>query len=177
MISVRDDQPDPARERLREQGLQLAHVAVCIAEALGFAQADPVDEARMVQGIAQYGVAFVEQRFEEPSVRVEAGAIEDRVAGAEKSAEGAFQLFVQMVGPADEADGSHPIAMFRKTVGCGLAHVRMVGETEVVVRAEVDDLALRHADLGALGRKNFPLALVETGRLDLGELLLDGFLE
>ena len=43
-----------------------------ITQASGFAEPDAVDQARVVQGIADNGVSFVEQGFEQAAVRIEA---------------------------------------------------------------------------------------------------------
>ena len=63
---------------------QVGHVAVGVAVALGLAQADAVDDRRVVERVGNDRVVFVEQRFEQAAVGVEAGGVEDRVFGAEE---------------------------------------------------------------------------------------------
>ena len=53
-----------------------------IAQTGGFAEPNAVDQARVVQGIADDGIPLVEQGFEQSAVGVEAGAIEDGVRSA-----------------------------------------------------------------------------------------------
>ena len=48
----------------RELRFQICHVAVLIAKPLRFAEADAVDDAGVIQFIADHRVVFGEQRFE-----------------------------------------------------------------------------------------------------------------
>ena len=75
--------------RLLQARFELVHVVVRVAEALRFAQADAVDDAGVVQRVADDRVLFVEQRLEQAAVRVEARRVEDRVLGAEEARSGA----------------------------------------------------------------------------------------
>ena len=54
----------------------------------GLTETNAVDQAGMVQGVADDGIPFVEQGFEQSAVGIEAGAVENRVIGAEKGADG-----------------------------------------------------------------------------------------
>ena len=65
--------------------LEIVHVAVLVAEALRLAQADAVDDGGVVELVGDDGVFVVEQRLEQAAVGVEAGAVEDRVLGAEET--------------------------------------------------------------------------------------------
>ena len=118
-----------------------------IAEAGGFAEPDAVDQAGMIQASLMTASSFVEQCFERAAVGVEAGTVEDRILGAEKRAEGLFELYVKILRAADEADGGHAVAIFFQSVGGGLSDLRMIGEPEIIVGAEIEDFALRHANL------------------------------
>ena len=71
--------------------LEIVHIIVRVAKALGFAEADAVDDARMVERIADHRVLFAEQRLEQSAIGIEARGIEDRVIGAEKVASGALR--------------------------------------------------------------------------------------
>ena len=63
-----------------------------------------------------------------------------------------FELLVDVLRAADEADAGEAVAPgFQPFEGRG-DDVRVVGEAEVVVRAEVDDLAAVDADAGPLRR-------------------------
>jgi hypothetical protein len=53
----------------------------------------------------------------------------------------------------------------------GLSDVRVVGEPQIVVGAEVEDLTLCHANLGPLRTEDLPLRFVEACRADFSESL------
>ena len=65
---------------------------------------------------------------------------------------GRFELLVHVLGAADEADRGQAVAVALQAVVGGRDDVGMVGEAEVVVGAEVDDLAAVDADGRALRR-------------------------
>src|SRR5439155_3741318 len=126
--------------RRLELALEVGHVVVRVPEPLRLREANAVDDARVIQRVADHGVLFREDRLEEPAIRIEARAIEDRVLGAEDARESPLQLLVDVLRPADEADRRHAIA---PAIECGVRglHDRgVIRESEVVVRAEVDDL-------------------------------------
>ena len=148
-----------------------------IAQPGGFAEANAVDQARVVQGIADNGIPLVQQGFEQSAVGVEAGAIEDGVFSAEEGADRRFEGFVQSLRSADESHGRHTIPEFSESVGGRLPHIRMIRQPEVIVRAEIDDVPLCHLNLGALRAQDLPFGLVETGGTDLRQLLFGGCFE
>ncbi len=52
----------------------------------------------------------------------------------------------------------------------------VVGEAQIIIGAEIEDFALRDADLGPLRTEDLPLGFVEAGRTDLRKPLRDSFL-
>ena len=100
--------------------LQIGHVAVGVAEALGLAQADAVDDRGVVQRVGDDRVLFAQQRFEQAAVGVEAGGVEDGVLGAEEFGDLRFQLLVQVLRAADEAHRGHAEAVRVQRVLRGL---------------------------------------------------------
>ena len=72
--------------------------------------------------------------------------IEDRVFHPQKAAQPLFELLVDALRAADEAHGGHAVAEAIERAMRGFADGRVVGEAEVVVGAEVDDLAVAGAD-------------------------------
>src|SRR5207248_857438 len=98
--------------------------------------ADAVDDAGMVQLVAEDGVFFAEQRLKQAAVGVEAARVEDGVVLAEEAGQGSFQLAVQLLRAADEADRRQAVAVASQPLVGGLDDGGMVGETEVVVGAE-----------------------------------------
>ena len=123
--------------RAHELGAQIVHVAVFIAVAVRLAQAHAVDDARMVQLIGDHGILRAEQRFKKAAVGVKAGGIEDGVLHADKVGDLALERLVDLLRAADEAHGGKAeapvvIALLRR-----LDQARVIGKTQVVVRAHV----------------------------------------
>ena len=98
--------------------------------------------------------------------------------GAEEVGQVGFQLQVRGEEAADEPDrggaGSPPLRSFDG----GLDYDRVVGEAEVVVRAEADGLApVGEGDRRALGGVDRAERLHRAGGVELGELALEVGLE
>ena len=168
--AVGGDQPEARVGRLAEPRLELVHVPVRVAVPPRLAEPDPVDDRRVVELVGDDRVALVEQRLEDAAVRVEARAEEDRVLRAEERGEPLLELAVERLRAADEPDRGHPVAPPVERVVRRGDHLRVVREAEVVVRAEVEQLAaLGHVDVGALRRRHHELALQEAVVLELGE--------
>ena len=160
----------------QQPGLQVGHVPVAVAVAGGLAEAYAVDDARVVELVGDDGVLGGEQGLEQAAVGIEARAVEDRVVGAEKAGEPAFQLEMDLGGAADEADRGHtePPAV-QRLLGGG-DHRRMVGQAEVVVGTQVEHGGVTDADLRGLRRADHGLGLVQAVGPELrqvvGELVL-----
>ena len=132
----------------------------------------------MVQGVGDDGVLGGEERLEHAAVGVEAGRVEDGVIGMEVVRDGFFELFVDVLGAADEADGGHAVAARVDRLLGGGREARAVGEAEVVVGTEVQGLAaVLEGDFGALGRSDVAFFLVKTGLLDGFQFVLEVLLE
>jgi hypothetical protein len=166
--------PSVATSRVRadrdQEPLELVHVAVGVALALGPAEADPVDDRGVVERVRDDHVGIVEERLEETAVGVEAGCVEHRVVHAEERGDGRLEIFVDGLGAADEAHAREPQAPAGEALLRGPHQGRVVGEPEVVVGAEVEDLMAAHRDVGALRTLDDPLALPEPGLADGIEL-------
>jgi hypothetical protein len=147
---VGGDQAAPVALGLLQNLLELGHVRVGIAEALGLAQSHAVDDRGVVELVGDDGVALAQDGLEEPSVGVEAGRVEDGVVGAVEARDRSLELLVQVLGAADEAHRGHPEAAHLERLLGGGDDLRVVRQAEVVVGAEVDDLALGHPDRRAL---------------------------
>ena len=103
------------------------------------------------------------------------------VAGAEQHASlRALELGEPLLEPAvdrhvarDEARRSRARAVSHRGLGGGLALARVIGEAQVVVRAEKQDGPAVEQDARSLGAGDDLHAPVEAGAPDLGEPLLD----
>jgi hypothetical protein len=87
----------------------------------------------------------------EAAVGVEAGGVEEGVLGAEEFRDLGLQLLVQILGAADEAHAGHAEAVRIQRILGGLDDVRMIGQAQIVVGAEIQHLAaVGQFDLGGL---------------------------
>ena len=164
----------PAASASLQLRLEVGHVVVAVPVALRLAQADAVDDARVVQLVADHRVLLAQQGLEEAAVRVEAARVQDAVVHAEEGGEGALQLLVDRLRAADEPHRGHAVAVAVERRLAGGHQPRIVGEAEVVVRAEVEDFrAVGEADGGRLRARDDALGLVEAVGADLGERVPD----
>ncbi len=157
-----------------ELRFKVGEIAVFVAVALRFAEADAVDDRGVVEFVTDHGVLGGEERFEGAAVGIEAGRVEDRVLGAEKRAEAFFQLGVDFLRAADEAHGGEAVApAVERGVGGG-DDFGIIGEAEIVVGAEIQNLAsTRDGDVSGLRRRDQALALGEAGGIDFAERFLE----
>ena len=165
--AVGRDQTHARTLRVLQGLLELIHVVVGVAQAPRLAETNAVDDAGVVQGIADDGVLGVEQRFEQAAVRIEAGGVQNRIFHRQIGAQALLQFAMHALRPADEAHRRHAVAIAREPRMRRLEHRRVVGEAQVVVGAQIDHLApVRQPYHGALRRSDHPLALQEPGRVE-----------
>jgi hypothetical protein len=155
---------------LLELLLQVRHVAVGVAVALGLAQAHAVDDRGVVERVGDDRVVLVEQGFEQAAVRVEARGVQDRVLRTEEGRDRLLELLVQVLRAADEAHAGHAEAVRIQRVLGRRDHVGMVGQAQVVVRAEVQHrAAVGERDLRRLRAGDDALGLEQPGFADFVE--------
>ena len=106
----------------------------------------------MVQFVGKNRVRFAEQRFEQPAVGVEAGDVQDAVALAEVVGDRAFELFVDVLRAADEADRGEAEAPVVEAATSRRDNLRMVGQAEIVISAEVHHVLVVNPNGRLLGR-------------------------
>jgi hypothetical protein len=130
----------PSARACCQAALQVGHVVVgCSAVALGLAQADAVDDGRVVQRVADDGVLLAQQRLEQAAVGVEGGGVQDGVFGAEEARQPLLQRLVQVLRAADEAHAELRPKPWLSQRRLGGRHHRGVGrQAQVVVGAQVD---------------------------------------
>ena len=159
--------PETRTCALLEPALEVLHVAVRVAKTLRLAEADAVDDAGVVEGVRDHGVAFVEQRFEDAAVRVEAGRVKDRVLGPEELGKRLLQLLVHLLRATDEAHRRHAVAPAVERL-LGRCHdLGMIREAQVVVGAQIEHLPVHDGDRRALRRADHALRLLEPRLPDL----------
>ena len=109
--------------------------------------------------------------WKSPFVRVPARAVQNRVLGSEEAGDALLELAMNRLRPADEPDRREAVAVVALRLLRRLDDGRMIGEPEVVVRGQHDDLALAFdLDDRALGRLQKQLALQRAGGGHLIEL-------
>src|SRR4029453_2594894 len=99
------------------------------------AQAYAVDDAGMIQLVIDDGVVRTDQRLEDAAVRVEAGAVQDRIVSPEKLRDAALELLVNLGGATDETHRSHPEPPTIKSLLGGGDHPWMITHAGVVIGA------------------------------------------
>ncbi len=121
----------------------------------------------MVQTVGDDGVLGAEQRLEDGAIGIEAGGKEDGILHLQIAGDALFQGAVQVGGAADEAHAGHAEAVAVHGLLGGGDDLRVVGKAQVVVGAEVQDLAASgDRDVGGLRGVDFALNLPEGLRLD-----------
>ena len=127
----------------------------------------------MVEAVGDDRVLFPEQRLEHSAIGVETGGEHDRVVLAQVLGDRLLELAMQRLRAADEAHRSHAEAELVHGAARRRDDVRMIGEAEVIVGAEIDRFARalrgRDTDAPALRPGQQPLAFREARRLDLVE--------
>ena len=109
--AVGRDQAHARVLRVLQRLLELVHVVVGVAQAPRLAQADAVDDAGVIQRVADDRVLLVEQRLEQAAVGVEARRVQDRVLRPEVGAQALLELAVHALRAADEAHRGDAVAV------------------------------------------------------------------
>ena len=118
----------------------MIEIVVLVAVALRLTQSYSVDDARVVERVGDDGVVLFEQRFEHAAVGIETRREQNGVVGAQELAEASLEGAVGCLGATDETHRRHPVTEF---VDRGVSYFeqgRMIGETEVVVGTQVDQV-------------------------------------
>src|SRR5262249_31781917 len=144
--AIGGDQAITARFGFLQAFVELGHVGVVIAEAFGFAEANAVNDAGVIQLVRQDGVLIVEQGLEESAIGVEAGGVQNRIVLLQEASDGAFKLLVQILRAANEPDRGKSVTELFQSLGGGFDDGGMIGKPEIVVGAEVDNFLARHAN-------------------------------
>ena len=100
-------------------------------------QSDTVDDAGVIERIADYGIFVGQDRFEQTAVRVEAGRVEDCVLRTEKAAYSCFEILMDRLRTADETDGRHAVTEFIQRIVRCPDDIRVIGQAKIVVGAKI----------------------------------------
>lgn len=107
-------------------------------------EAEPVDQTRVVQRVAEDVVLCGEESGEDPDVELKAAREHDGIRRADVLGELAFDLAMDFEVSGDEPRGGCPRGTGRKVCERGV-----VGEAEVVIAAQTDDFVAVEAIVDA----------------------------
>ena len=122
--AVGDDDPEALVGVLEELLLEVPQVGVLVGVGHRLAEAHPVDDRGVDEAVGDEDVLLAEERLEDGGVRVEAGGEEERLLRPEELRQAALELAVDVLRPADEADGRHPVAPLVEARVGGRDHAR-----------------------------------------------------
>jgi hypothetical protein len=121
---------------LAEAPLQVVHVHVVVNERLRAAEAAAVDDARVVERVGEDDVPLLGERGHHAHVGEVPGAEEQAVVRALERGQLLLQAAVDGHVAGHQPRGPGAGAVSHRRLRGRLAHARMVGQAEVVVRAE-----------------------------------------
>ncbi len=166
---VGGDHPHACVRRIFEALLEFIQIIVRVAQPPRLAEADAVDDARVIERIADDRILFVEQSFEQSAIRVETRRIQNRILRRQERAEPLFELAMHDLRAADETNRRDAVAVLVERPMRRIHDGRVVGESQVIVRAQIDQFAaVGQADHGALRGSDDALALQQAGALQGG---------
>jgi hypothetical protein len=157
--------------RLAQAPGQVLDVGVAVDEGLGAREAATVDDAGVVELIGEHHLAAPGQRRDRARVRQVARAEQERGVVALEGGQAFFQPAVELHVARDQAGGTRAHSPAHRGLGGRLAHARMVGEPEVVVRAEQKHRAAVQQHARALGAADQSHSPVQTSPAQLLEAL------
>ena len=132
---------------------------------------DAVDDRGVVERVGDDGIVGAEQGIEHGTVGIEAGGERDGVVVAQPVGQLLFELSMQIKGAADESNRGHAKAVLIHSRPGGGNDVRVIGQAQVVVGAQVHHRALlgvlTDLDFTPLGRNNQAFTLPQPLRFDV----------
>src|SRR2546428_5591374 len=108
---------------------------------LGPRQPRPIDDAGVVQFVADDNIFLAQQRRHGSRIRGESGLVEQGGLSALEARQFLFQFLMDGHVAGDRPNRAGPHTQFINRAPCGSLQPGMVRQTEVVVGGEVDDLA------------------------------------
>ncbi len=145
------DDERPALAFAGEEVVELGGVFVRVDAEGRAREAASVEDARVVQAVAEDRVALAGERRDRADVGHVAGREDDRGLGALESRDGVFEFAVDGHRARDEPRRAAAGAVFIGRRLRRLDQFGMVGEPEIVVRAEADVVGAVHPHVRALG--------------------------
>jgi len=137
--------------RLPQALLQFCHVAVGVAVALRLAQANAVDDARVIERVEITASRSSRSVSNRPPLASKQDEYRITSSVPRNPARPLLECLVGGLRAANEAHRGHTVAVLIDRALRRRTHHRVVGETQVVIGAQVDDVALAGAYHAAWG--------------------------
>ena len=137
-----------------EAAFQGGHVLVRKAQELALGEQAAFDNAGVVALVAQDVFPFADQRADDAEVDLEPGAVEQHGLLVDQFGQGRFQLQVDVQRAVQEARAGATGAVFLHRRLRRRFDLRMVGQAQVAVGTQHQDLLALDDDLGVLRRGN-----------------------
>ena len=143
--------------------LQIGHVGMTIAITLRFAQTYTIDNAGVIERIADDRVVLPQQRFEQTTVGIKTRAVEDGVLQPKKGRNCRFKIAMDGLRAANEAHRRHAETVFIEATFGGVNQARIVSQAEIIIGAKIDDFAARFkSQQGTLRGRDQSFALIKA---------------
>ena len=140
--AIGDDQDVPRAigPRLFQLDFQVGHVGIGIAIAFRLAQPHAIDDRGVIERVGNDRILGAQQRLEYAAIGVKRRRIENGILTAGEIGDLRFKLFVDVLGAADEAHRGETEPVRVERVFRGLDQLGPIGEAEIVIGAEIDDV-------------------------------------
>ena len=120
------------------------------AQELALGEQAAFDNAGVVALVAEHVFAFADQRADDAEVDLETGAVEQHGLLVDQFGQGRFQLQVDVQRAVQEPRAGAAGAVFLHRRPGGLLDLGMVGQAQVAVGTQHEDLLALDDDLGVL---------------------------
>ena len=169
----RDNELSTRRWRILQACLELIQIAMTVDGDLCAREPAAVDNARVIEDVAQNNIAIAHQCRKNSRVRLESGIENQRRFGSLKLGDLALQLFVQGHVARDQPRRAGAAAVAVDRLFRCRAERGMVGDAKVVVGGKVQNLLAVHGNNRALFSFNQSEATIKGGSLEALEIVFD----
>ncbi len=167
------DQPPPLAAVAAQAPREVLGVEVPVDADARSREPAAVDDRGVVERVGEHGVAGAGERPDRAEVREVAGAEQDAVFAAFESRQALLQAPVDRHRPGHKPRCAGADAPAHRGLRRCLAHARIVGEAEVVVRAQQQHRLAVEQHARSLRPEDRAQAAAQAEPLDLPQALLD----
>ena len=165
--AVGDDQTPAETGFAGEQVAEVVDVAVAVDVGHRAGEPAGVNDAAVVEPVTEDGVLSADKGGDCAQVGHVAGGKDEGRPGAEETGEAGFKVAVGGHAARDEAGGGGAQAAGAEGGGGGVFEHGMVGQTQVVVRTEEEEVPAVDVHAGALGAFDETRGAVEAAGLEV----------